>query len=254
MFAKFKINKTVITELNNWYNIQTNSPLQSFNSEKERQTLRPLLKKLVSGNSDVIDGEILKNYVFPTGENGDYDVFISHSHNDLKEAEILASWLTNQCGLKVFLDSYIWGSADSLLSEIDQKYCKRADGLYSYHRRNYSTSHVHAMLSMAIMDIINKTEYCIFIESNHSIKLLDLKNDNRAKTLSPWIFEEISIMRYLPAKSSRIKTKHFSAEERLVEVQKSLEIEHSVDLSAFESLDLNALISIQKNGDFSIND
>lgn len=250
MFAKFKIEKSVITALNKWYYRNNGSSLLPIDFEKNRLKLRPLLKELVIGNTDVIDGSALQKYVFPTGDDGDYDVFLSHSHNDLEEAKIFASWLTNQCGLKVFLDSYVWGSADGLLNEIDQKYCKNLDGLYNYHRRNYSTAHVHAMLSMAIMDIINKTECCIFIESNHSIKLQDLKNSNKAKTLSPWIYEEISMMRYLPTRKSGRRQICFSNKGKVIDMNESFDIGHSIDLSGFNNLDLNTLINFQKNGVF----
>ena len=65
----------------------------------------------------------MKDTYFPTSIVGkSYDIFISHSHNNQKEAEILSAWLTKYKGFTCFVDSFIWGSADELLKEIDNKY------------------------------------------------------------------------------------------------------------------------------------
>ncbi|MBR3022513.1 MAG: hypothetical protein IKH59_09150 [Bacteroidaceae bacterium] len=106
--------------------------VNSINIEIERKRIRPKLKALVKGHSfgeHVIDGDALKNYIFPTGEEGNYDVFISYSHNDKDDAIFLTLWLEQKCGLRVFLDYYVWGSADSLLKDIDDYYCKQKNGI-----------------------------------------------------------------------------------------------------------------------------
>ena len=125
-----------------------------------------------------------------------FEVFISHSHNDLEIAKFLAEWIEKKHGLRCFLDTFIWSSADKLLRDIDNEYCKneRDEKSYDYKKRNFSTSHVHAMLSMAILEIMNNTECPIFIESNESI---NLKEGIRTRTLSPWLYEEISFMKRL---------------------------------------------------------
>ena len=53
----------------------------------------------------------------------DADVFICHSHNDKNIAENLAGLLYKRVGLRAFVDSMIWGSADSLLRKIDDAFC-----------------------------------------------------------------------------------------------------------------------------------
>ena len=197
MYAKFNLDISEIHQLKTFSESRPIYGIESININEVRMKIRPRLKALVNGlpsNNQVIDGDALKNYIFPTGEDGNYDVFISYSHDDTDDAIFLASWLEKKCGLRVFLDYYVWGSADGLLKDIDDHYCKQADGRYNYGRRNYSTSHVHAMLSMAIMDIINNTECCIFINSGHSIHLPSLRKTTTAKTLSPWIYEENKMM------------------------------------------------------------
>src|SRR5574344_66253 len=217
MFAKFYINISEVRKLRSFSMLEDGCHVKSINTDVVRKRIRPFLKSLVRGDTsegDVLDGEALKNFVFPTGEVGTYDVFISYSHTDMDDAILLASWLEQQCGLKVFLDYYVWGSADGLLLDIDNHYCKQKNGHYNYRRRNYSTSHVHAMLSMAIMDVINNTECCIFLNSGHSICLTNLLKSTSVKTLSPWIYEENKMMQLLPSRGTRKEGKNFSLQEK----------------------------------------
>ena len=71
------------------------------------------------------------------------DVFISHSHQDKELALGLAGWLYKKFGLKAFIDSVVWGYANDLLGKIDDKYCyQKTTEIFSYQKRNYSTSHI----------------------------------------------------------------------------------------------------------------
>lgn len=250
MFVRLKISKNEIQKMQSWTdNNHISVPL--INPDSLRQTIRPYLKQLIRGEleKDVIDGSKLQEYSFPTGEHGDYDVFISYSHNNKNEAVFLASWLINNCNLRVFLDSNVWENADGLLKNIDDLYCMQKDGHYNYHRRNYSTSHVHAMLSMAIMDIINKTECCIFIESEESIYLKSLNNANSAKTLSPWIYEENMMMRLLPSHSYRnISCFSNIRKAEIFDSSENLKITHNIDDSQFYVLRYNSLLSMKGKG------
>lgn len=258
MFAKYKIDVQEIRTLQRTFEGQYQMQIPELDFEGKRQLVRPSLKALVHGARDrhgVIDGAMLQNYTFPTGQDGNYDVFISHSHDDKESAEILAAWLEHCCHLRVFLDSYVWRSADGLLLEIDKLHCRKRNGDYIYGRRNYSTSHVHAMLSMAIMVIINKTECCIFIQSGNSIDLNRLDNTSRAKTLSPWIYEELSMMRMLPSRGTRREVRYFSAitDSRLHESLEDLRIRHSVDLRDFGTLTSQDLLSLYDQGYVGLN-
>ena len=209
------------------------SPITSTQPLERPRELHSELRRLVKGERGIIDGERLQNFVFPTNN---YDVFISHSHNDLEIAKRFAAWLKEKDGYNVFLDSFVWNSADGLLREIDNIYCKQRNGLYNYHKRNYSTAHIHTMLSMSIMEIIKRSKVGILIDSHHSINLERLRNSNQAKTLSPWIFQEIMFMRQFanPEPSTRM----FSNEN----LNKSLQMAHTVDLSDFTPLTAMDLI------------
>ena len=210
------------------------SPITSAQLLERTHELHRELSHLVIGKSGIIDGKRLRNFVFPTD---DYHVFISHSHDDLEKAKQFAAWLEEQYNYRVFLDSFVWNNADGLLREIDNLYCKQRNGLYNYQRRNYSTAHIHTMLSMSIMEIIKRSKVGILIDSHHSINLERLRNSNQGKTLSPWIFQEIMFMRQFANQKS--STRMFSSES----LNEGLQIAHTVDLSDFTPLTAMDLIS-----------
>lgn len=245
MYAKFKIDVNEIRKL--VYAIQKighdMSPIKFEDGKAKVYKSLDYFTCGVKDNDAVIDGSALQNYVFPTGEEGKYHVFISHSHDDMNDALLLATYLQRYCNLNVFLDSYVWKSADGLLLKIDDKYCKQKDGKYNYHRRNFSTAHIHAMLSMAIMDIINKTECCIFIESNHSIKLSSLQNTNLAKTLSPWIYEEYAMMKTLPRHRMGSGLKSFCKAVGITE-SRELMVAYKTNMASFMELNSKDLLSM----------
>ena len=223
----YKVTMNVIGEVLYSLPVTSTQPL-----EKPRGLHREL-RRLVKGESGIIDGEKLQNFVFPTDN---YDVFISHSHDDLEIAKQFAAWLKEKYEYSVFLDSFVWNSADGLLQEIDNLYCKQRNGLYNYRKRNYSTAHIHTMLSMSIMEIIKNSSAGIFINSPHSINLRNLSNNNRAKTLSPWIYQEIMFMRQFANKTP--STRMFSCEN----LNEGLQIARTVDLSDFTPLTARDLI------------
>ncbi|MBF1618687.1 TIR domain-containing protein [Prevotella sp.] len=223
----YKVTMNVIGEVLYSLPVTSTQPL-----EKPRGLHREL-RRLVKGESGIIDGEKLQNFVFPTDN---YDIFISHSHDDLEIAKQFAAWLKEKYEYSVFLDSFVWNSADGLLQEIDNLYCKQRNGLYNYRKRNYSTAHIHTMLSMSIMEIIKNSSAGIFINSPHSINLRNLSNNNRAKTLSPWIYQEIMFMRQFANKTP--STRMFSCEN----LNEGLQIARTVDLSDFTPLTARDLI------------
>lgn len=223
----YKVTMNVIGEVLYSLPVTSTQPL-----EKPRGLHREL-RRLVKGESGIIDGEKLQNFVFPTDN---YDIFISHSHDDLEIAKQFAAWLKEKYEYSVFLDSFVWNSADGLLQEIDNLYCKQRNGLYNYRKRNYSTAHIHTMLSMSIMEIIKNSSAGVFINSPHSINLRNLSNNNRAKTLSPWIYQEIMFMRQFANKTP--STRMFSCEN----LNEGLQIARTVDLSDFTPLTARDLI------------
>ncbi len=162
-----------------WYNIG----LELYQDAKA--SMKSSLDAFLSPTGK-IDGTQLKNSWFPKFN---ADVFISHSHQDETAAITLAGWLHEYFGLKCFIDSCIWGYADLLLREIDNKYCLHADGqTYDYNLRNKSTSHVHMMLSTAITMMIDNSECLFFMNTPNSITLHLETIINNNRTNSPWIY------------------------------------------------------------------
>lgn len=160
--------------------------------ELVKSNMREIVEIPISEEGDIDGSELISSW-FPTINN--MDIFISHSHNDSRTAKRLAIWLEEEFGLRVFLDSLVWGSADELLKEIDNRFSylrteKDDTKIYSYGKRNYTTSHIHMMLVSALMEMIHKTELIVFINTPHSIKPGDTKN---RKTTSPWIYSELTI-------------------------------------------------------------
>lgn len=152
------------------------------------------------------------------------DVFISHSHKDFDSVLTLAGYLYKNLDLACFIDSCIWGYSDKLLKAIDERYCKiENENIYDYDLRNLSTSHVHMMLTVALTKMIYNTECLFFLNTPNSILPKDsVKN----KTLSPWIYTELSMIKYIEKKSA---AKHRRIVEKFSKSQESLKVEYEVD-------------------------
>lgn len=150
------------------------------------------IARILEGDADgVIDGEALKSACMPTVADK-YDIFISHSHTEVDEAKGLAAYLYLHYGLKCFVDGFVWGSSDKdILRPIDNiwSWFDSKKTSYSYYKRNYSTSLVHAMLSMTLLEMIDKCECCIFIKPSKTLEVAGIDNC----TTSPWIYEEITM-------------------------------------------------------------
>ena len=247
MFVPFRTTRTAIQRL-----IDQNTEISSIDVKRRSSDVYAQLDKIINGQDGVVDGTILQNFWFPT-QAAEYDVFISHSHNDLDCAVKLASWLERRCGLRCFIDHFVWNSADDLLKRIDEIYTWEPDrNVYDYNKRNFSTSHVHAMLSMAILDIIDRSECCIFIESEESISLEGIKS----KTLSPWIYEELTYMKKgritIPVRYQHLRGQvrmytEVASMEMLNEARE-LEVSYDVNLKDFAGVDHNDFQSLQGQG------
>lgn len=197
------------------------------------------LKKYVS-ISGVLDGAKMQEDWFPSIH---AHVFISHSHNDRDLAITFAGFLKKEFQIISFIDSCIWGYANDLLRLLDNKYCK-IDGKnsYQYDLRNYSTSHVHMMLSTALTKMIDKTECLFFINTPNSI----LASEIEEKTLSPWIYAEIETSKMirvnLPSRPSR---KMFSG-GKINEADARLLIKYPIDSGHLTEIEPAALNKISK--------
>ena len=160
--------------------------------QKQREEIRIGLKKFIDMSGNLLGEKIMKDW-FPNNIRA--DIFISHSHQDKDLAISFAGWLKQNFKLESFIDSTVWWDANNLLKIIDNEYCKKENGYYDYNRRNYSTSHVHMMLSVSLMRMMDKCECVIFINTPKSY--IPSEELNSGMTLSPWIFSEISMAKML---------------------------------------------------------
>lgn len=144
-------------------------------------------------NDGIIDGDALSQEWFP---NINSNIFISHSHLDEEYVLAFAGWLKKNFNLNVFIDSCVWGYSNELLKQIDERYCKNHNATYSYEKRNISTSHVHMMLNVALMKMMDKCECIFFINTPNSLPIVDNIKKTES-TLSPWIYSEVEMTRYL---------------------------------------------------------
>lgn len=157
--------------------------------DNQEATYKMELKKYVRGKE--IDGTKIQKEWFPQIE---ADIFISHSHKDEDLACALAGWIYENFGLKCFIDSNVWGYADELLEEMNEKLShKRSDGkggyLYNHQSCNQVSQHVNTMLSIALQKMIDKVEAIILLNTEQSIQVCSDSGMN--KTYSPWIYSEI---------------------------------------------------------------
>lgn len=192
-----------------------------------------------------LNGTAIRDAWFPQIE---ADIFISHSHKDVKQAIALAGWLKEEFGLKAFVDSCIWQHADFLQKRIDNAYCKKEDGSYDYDKRNYTTSHIHMMLSSALSLMIDRTECIFFLNTPNSVNIVN----GLETTESPWLFSEIATTQFIrvnePKRISDINEgfENFTGPEDLIKGQKNFSIIHNIDLGHLCKIDIEDLIKWQK--------
>jgi hypothetical protein len=207
-----------------------------YNAQKQKVTDE--ISKFILDDG-TLNGTDMQNSWFPQIH---ADVFISHSHNDKEKAIALAGWLKHTFDLDVFIDSSVWGSADELLKKIDDRYCKNTDSpTYSYEKRNFSTSHVHTMLSTALMMIIDQTECMFFLNTPESINTASVINS----TKSPWIYYEISVSKFVrkrePNRPKGIIKKGIFENAQDLTIQYKLDMDHLYDISQSHLLDWQRL-------------
>lgn len=177
----------------------------------------------------------------------EYDVFLSHSHKDEDAVIGFSGWLYEEFGLTSFIDSCIWGYSDELLKLIDVEHCwDKARDAYDYDERNRSTSHVHMMLSIALMKTIDRCESVFFLNTPNSILPRDYIK-GKGVTASPWIYSEISmcsLIRKRPISAHRTFSLEALAESRSLE--KSLQVDYDMDLSHLSLLSQADLFAWRK--------
>lgn len=227
--------------------IPENLNLEKYYS-KGLEIYKDASKQVVERIDDItdFDGIINGNKVitdwFPTIKS---HIFLSHSHKDEIKAITLAGILYQEFGIITFIDSCIWGNSNSLLKILDEKYCWDKDReIFIYEKRNFSTSHVHLMLSSALNKMIDDTECLFFLNTPNSIAASETV---KSSTFSPWIFSEIStsqIVRKTTPKRLKPEKRIFSDTVQLSEsVKAQLTVEYEMELSHLNKIKIEHIRS-----------
>ena len=139
------------------------------------------LAKIKGGSVTLYDGNKIQENWFSEFEN--FDIFISHAHDDGDLATCFAGWLYENLGLKAFIDSHLWNGCDKLLDAMNSDEP-------TYDEVNTVASHVYMMLNTALMQMIDNCECIFFLNTPKSMSIDD-------GTHSPWIFSEIGMANML---------------------------------------------------------
>lgn len=147
---------------------------------------------------NTLDAGALADIFFP--QRHSCKVFISHSHCDIEYASYIA-YLLHKKGIETFIDAHAWDNIINLLQIIDRKFCRSDTNpkLYSYDKRNISTSNVHMILFSALINMIDSCECFLFLDTKNSI----IETALRAETYSPWIMGELLVSSIIQRRDPR---------------------------------------------------
>lgn len=200
--------KINLEENKSW--IDESSLLDTSTMEKNFQNL---MKSIVSEteNTAVFDAMKLMKHHF-NKDLKNFDVFISHSHQNMDEVLKLAKIIKDN-GKNVFIDSLYWNFADDLLRELDEKYCRNNNsGSFDYSKRNISTTLVHSILSNSLQMMINQCDTFLFLNSAN-INHLTIEKYNENYTTSPWIYTELLTANIIMSNWDLYKSEAFRSKE-----------------------------------------
>ncbi len=243
MYSKFKLD----IDQNADFYIKNYYACGKEYSEEHKRNLKNGLENYIDYNTGLINGDKLEKEWFNEIK---ADIFISHSHKDKDLAISIAGWLKEEMKLKAFVDCTVWGYADDILKEINNKYNylrTEDDGsiTYSHRKANYAASHVYLMLNSALNNMINKTECFMFINTNNSTRTMD-KDRATTETLSPWIYSEIVMANTMKPQPPVRPTYLEKNAVFYGEMNEDMGMTHKVDFSDFETVDLSTF-TIWKN-------
>lgn len=224
--AMFSTNSVVGAWMLMSYASQGKAKFNQYQQEASKQ-LRALN---FSTTSKILDGNEIEEVWFPKI---DSQVFISHSHNDADLAFALSGWLKAKFGVSSFIDSAVWGYRGDLISKLTH-------GLGPIDAQKM-VEHVDCMLVKSLMQMIDQCECLIFLNTPNSICAQGVL----AKTLSPWLFYELNVSRYirLNVPLRHLLRKSAETNESVLNSQEnfSRKIAHSVRVNHLMSLDARML-------------
>lgn len=162
----------------------------------EKDVAQKVIQEKILSGTWVIDGAGTESEWFPKLKK---HVFISHSHKDEDGALLVAGVLKDRLGIEAFVDSAAWGCyrdlADSLYaSALCRHHCLSESQKTML--KSSATEHAHCMLSKSLIQMMDRCECLIFLDTPASVGLRNITADSRS-TFSPWIYTEIEASRLL---------------------------------------------------------
>ncbi|BCZ17486.1 hypothetical protein NHP190003_07680 [Helicobacter sp. NHP19-003] len=162
--------------------------------DQEREDLVAQIIKKVRGKNG-ISGDGLQKLLFPKVRGS--QIFLSHAFKDKDKALYIRECIeTEQPQCRVFIDSLYWQSVYEAQEELKKLGASNA------------AKNLYPMLCVALAQMIQTCRYFIFIETKHSLGVVqDLQDDlNNLHTQSSWIYYELQIARlFLKQKQPQIQ-------------------------------------------------
>ena len=174
--------------------------------------------------------DILNDW-FPDSE---CHIFLSHSHQDKKIAIKIANHLYENYKIKTFIDSDFWQFVDDAISEINSEYskCPRPqDHLLKYDSCLMVGTNFYLTLSNALMDAIDKSDCCLFLNTENSIKNI---GSEKEATYSPWIYTELNILEKIRRNPHKDRDLAFDAGMEGMELGKALASDSKVITESYK--------------------
>lgn len=134
----------------------------SYEKEIRKNKFKNYIQELYNENNDNVDAEKLSEIFFPDRY---CDFFLSHSHADEGKAIKLKKLLSAR-GASVFIDSLTWLSFREMLNGLRscvRPYCDE-------NRLLELAANAHIMLAVALMRMINRCDYFLFINTPNSMQ------------------------------------------------------------------------------------
>ena len=162
-------------------------------AKKDKRIREVDIKKLINSGHD-LDAKVILDIVSPAG---DFDVFISHYHENEDIALKIAATLRAQ-GFKPFVDSQYWLHFDDVANELNKLHLHKdkenGSDLYDHSKTKMIQKHCDVLLLSALFQVMSKCKYLIFIsppEKMLGIERYSKYETKNPKTYSPWIYWEL---------------------------------------------------------------
>lgn len=218
--------------------------------EYEKSNSKEVLAKLIA-SEDTVSASEIKNILFPQTQS--FNIFLSHSHNDLDLALRVKEYLENELGLTVFIDSVYWDNINELQDILNEYHRNRVSGLFNHQKTMDVAVHANMILASALTEMIDRCECVFFLNTDNSvIKGEDVVEGNDA-TYSPWIYHEIYTTTIIKTKINRdrVLLEHMDSKlmfcvSSMPSIQYGLDLEN-MDLIDEEDLDIWLNVFLQKN-------